>query len=268
MSLLAVNWEPELRGILTVIIAIAVFVGSIYFILSTNLGARLGFLVTLCGLAGWMLLLGIIWMIYGIGLRGPEPSWKEVPGRTVLQSTAALFQAGVLDARVDVPEDASYTEASELAAEQFQEEGWVQLDLASPGAGQAGAAAGEFLEETGVFAAGEFEVTRVFDTGGRRWPMIGSFDLLAFFHDPHYAVVEVAPIEPTRPEPGRAAPSSQIDESQQRQYVYMLRDLGARRQPAFVMTLGSGLVFLCLCWLLHRRDEFVRRNREAALATT
>ena len=45
---------------------------------------------------------------------------------------------------------------------------------------------------------------------------------------------------PTRTEPGRAAAAAEIDETRQRQYVYMVRDLGARRQPAFVLTIGAG----------------------------
>jgi hypothetical protein len=40
----------------------------------------------------------------------------------------------------------------------------------------------------------------------------------------------------------------------------MLRDLGAKRQPAVLITLGSGLIFLMLCWLLHRRDFLLRAN--------
>ena len=58
-SLLAVSWELELRGTLIVIIAVVVLCGSIYMILATNLGARLGFLVALAGLAGWMTLMGL-----------------------------------------------------------------------------------------------------------------------------------------------------------------------------------------------------------------
>ena len=43
--ILAISWEPELRGLLIVIIAVGMLCGSIYLILATNLGARLGFLV-------------------------------------------------------------------------------------------------------------------------------------------------------------------------------------------------------------------------------
>ena len=67
-TVLAINWSPELRGILIVIIAVTVLMGSVYMILGTNLGARLGFIVALTGLAGWMLLMGILWSMYGIGI--------------------------------------------------------------------------------------------------------------------------------------------------------------------------------------------------------
>ena len=45
----------------------------------------------------------------------------------------------------------------------------------------------------------------------------------------------------------------------------MVRDLGARRQPAFVLAVGGGLIFLTLCWLLHRRERVLIANRSAAV---
>ena len=38
-ALLAIGWQPELRGILITIIVVVTFCGSTYFVLSTNLGA-------------------------------------------------------------------------------------------------------------------------------------------------------------------------------------------------------------------------------------
>ena len=264
-ALVAIAWEPELRGILIVIIAVVVLCGSIYMILATNLGARLGFLVTLTGLAGWMALMGLIWMVYGIGLKGPEPSWEAVPGRTVLQDPDALYQAGVFIERVDIPDGSSFSDQAALVAAQFESEGWAPLSEEDTGFGQASAAASTFLEETGTFAAGEFRAVNVFDIGGERSPKINdSLDFLAFRHEPHFAVVEVAPLVPTRTEPGRAPAAAEIDTTRQHQYVYMVRDLGARRQPAFVLTLGAGLIFLALCWLLHRRERVLTTNRSAS----
>jgi len=99
------------------------------------------------------------------------------------------------------------------------------------------------------------------DRGGERWPKINdSLDFLAFFHKPRYALVEVAPVVPQRVEPGRAPARPVIDTAQPHRYVHMLRDLGAKRQPAVLITLGSGLIFLMLCWLLHRRDLQLRIN--------
>ena len=262
-NIVAIGWEPELRGVLITIIAVATLCGSIYLILGTNLGARLGFLVALTGLAGWMFLMGIIWAIYGIGLRGREPSWDAVPGRTVLQDDAALFTAGVFDSRVEIPADAAPPEAAGLVETEFVDEGWVTISEEEPSFGQAASAAAVYLEETGAFAAGEFQAVNVFDIGGEAFPKVGDFDLLAFWHKPHYVVVEVAPLEPTRTEAGRAPPSAVIDDTRQHQYVYMIRNLGTRRQPAFVLSIGAGLIFVALCWILHRRERVLTTNRSA-----
>jgi hypothetical protein len=51
-----------------------------------------------------------------------------------------------------------------------------------------------------------------------------------------------------------------IDESQPHQYVVMVRDLGSKRQPAFFITIGSGIIFLLCCLMLHRRDRMLADN--------
>lgn len=261
MTLLAIGWEPELRGLLTVIIGVVILCGSVYGIMATNMGTRLAFLVALAGLAGWMMLMGMVWWIYGIGLRGPDPTWQPVPGATVLRDVNALGAAGVLDPNADVPEGATATESAEIVRDTFLDQGWIVLDKASPAFGQAQAAATELLIEEGAFTAGQFEIVEVFDTGGERYPKINdTLDFLAFFHTPHYVVAEAAAFEPVRTEPGRAPARPQIDENRQREYVYMIRDLGARRQPPAVLTIGAGIIFLALCYLLHRRDRVLKEN--------
>jgi hypothetical protein len=225
------------------------------------MGARLAFLVVLASLFGWMMLMGITWWIYGIGLRGPDPTWAEVPGRTVLQSTDALYRAGILDQVPEIPEDATFADESDLVAEQLLLQGYEILDTSSPEFGQVQAAAAVFLEEEDALSAGQFEIIEVFDIGGDRYPIVNeSLDFLAFFHEPHFVLAEAAPLVQTRTEPGRAPVPPTIDEDAQRQYVYMVRDLGARRQPAMVLTIGGGAIFFALCYLLHRREKFLREN--------
>lgn len=266
MSLLAIGWEPELRGLLTVIIAVVILMGSIYLIMATNIGGRLAFLVTLTALAGWMMLMGAAWMIYGIGLRGPDPTWQPVAGSSVLQDVDALGAAGVLDPNADVPDGATSAESAEIVSNAFLDQGWVVLDKASPAFGQAQASATEILIEEEAFAAGQFEIVEVFDIGGERYPKINdTLDFLAFRHTPHYVVAEAAAFTPVRTEPGRAPARPEIDETRQREYVYMIRDLGARRQPPAVLMIGGGLVFFALCYLLNRRDRVQRQNLEQPL---
>ena len=137
--IVAIGWRPELRGLIVTLIGVAVLMGSIYLILGTNLGARLGFMVALCGLSGWMALMGGIWAVYGIGMQGPLGSWQAVEGRTVLQDSAVLTQASVLSEPIEVPDEMSYSDEAALVAEQLvEEEGWEALDTSSPTAGQAG----------------------------------------------------------------------------------------------------------------------------------
>ena len=263
---LAINWEPELRGILTVMIGTVVWMGSVYLILGTNLGARLGFLIALTGLVGWMALMGFIWWIYGIGLKGDEPSWKQVEGRTVIQEVDLLYQAGVLDEPIDVTSDTDPAVAASAVEDQLLSQGWSRVEESAPEFGQAEASASVFLEEEGAFGPGEFDVTAVYEVDPPHesaYPKLGpngEFDQIAFFHKPYYTLVEVAPFKPLLDEPGRAPTAPEIDSSRQRQYVYMIRDLGSLRQPAAYIAIGSTIMFLALCFLLHRRDRFVAAN--------
>jgi hypothetical protein len=257
------GWMPELRGILTVIIAVFTLMGSVYLIMLTNMGARLGFLVAFSALAGWMFIMGAIWWTYGIGLRGPEPTWEAVTGRTILQDTASLTRSGALDEPVAIDEGASPIETAVVVQEEFVAEGWKQLDPSAAAYGQASSQAEVYLLESAAFQAGDFRVVNVFDYGGERYPRYadGKIDFLAFWHKPRYAVVEVAPVLQQRSEPGRAPAVPVIDESRPHQYVYMIRDKGARRQPAGFITGGSLIVFLISVWLLHSRDRRVAYNR-------
>jgi hypothetical protein len=266
-ALLAINWEPELRGVVTVIIGIAVWMGSIYLILGTNLGARLGFMVAFAGLAGWIALMASVWWIYGIGLKGDEPSWQQVPGSTVIQEVDLLYRAGALDEPIPYTADDDPADASAAVAAQLQRQGWSTVEASAPEFGQAEASAAVFLEEEGAFAPGEFQVTNVYEVDPPHesaWPKLGpngEFDQIAFFHKPYYTLVEVAPLVELREEPGRAPLAPEIDDGRQRQYVYMIRDLGSLRAPAAYIAIGSTIVFLAMCWMLHRRDRMVAENR-------
>ncbi len=78
MSVLAaIAFDPAIRGVLVVATGVVVLIGSTYLIVSTNTGFRQGFLITIAALSGWCFVMGAIWTMYGIGLRGRDPSWIE-----------------------------------------------------------------------------------------------------------------------------------------------------------------------------------------------
>ncbi len=267
-SLLAIGWEPQIRGILIIIISVTVLCGSIFLILGTNIGARLGFLVALSGLAGWIMLMGLVWWSFGLGLIGELPSWQPVPGQTILLTPLAVQEAGLFapDAQLP-PEDASYTEQAEAVDQLLIDNGWTRLDEADPSFGQSAASGSVQIEEDGTLEVGQFQVVNVFDKGGERYPKIGeSIDFFAFLHRPHYILVEVVSLVEQRDEPGRAPARAEIDTTQPHRYVYMIRDLGNQRVPAAYVSIGSAIVFFTCCYLLHSRDRRVRLNRSAALA--
>ena len=260
-TLLSIDFNPGLRGIVVVLIMFLSLIGSTYLILGTNLGARLGFLIAATGLAGWMMSMALVWAIYGIGLQGPVPTWEPAEPITIVRDGALLSRAEVLDAPIDLTGLAA-PDAAAKVSQALVEDGWTVLDEADPRRGQAVASADEIIQiEAEEFAAGEYVTVAVYDKGGERYPKIGeSIDFIAFKHKPRYSIVEVAPLLEQRAEPGRAPARAQIDTSQPHRYVVMIRDLGAKRQPAILIMIGSGIIFFLLAWVLHRREAHLRGN--------
>jgi hypothetical protein len=263
---LAFGFDNEIRGILVVLTALVVLPGSVYLVIGTNLGARLGFLVSLAGLFGWMTIMAAIWLVYGIGLKGREPSWTPkdvVVGASFENATTRIVQnippmPGTQNRRADPT----------LV-------GWRLLPEDDPARGQAVAAADDaIVNKAKIFkAAGndgpEYVPVAVYDKGGDRFPKINdSIDFIAFFHGPHYVIVEVQPTVKTKTEPGKAPPAPVPDESQPARYIVLERDLGSRRQPAFSILFGSSLIFFLLCLTLHRRDRYVTAHLRGADSPT
>lgn len=260
LAVLAVNWEPELRGIVIVAISVGVLIGGTYLVVGTNLGARLGFLVVLAGLFGWMATMGVIWWTYGIGLKGREPTWQPAEPVTIVREASLLQGSEILEQPLELSGDVM-SDSTEVATA-LQSEGWLLLEESDPRRGQAVAASDEIIQqEAEELIAGEYISLAVYDKGGDRWPKINnSLDFIAFFHKPHFSLVEVAPVVAQRSEPGRAPTRPVVDETQPRRYIHMIRDLGTKRQPAIFITIGSTIIFLLLCQILHKRDLNLQQN--------
>lgn len=98
LSLIAgLGFDPAIRGILVVALGVTILMGSVYLILATNTGARLGLLLSMAGFFGWMTILTLTWWIQppGIGPRGGiEPHWVAMEiyaeGADTPKTSAAL----------------------------------------------------------------------------------------------------------------------------------------------------------------------------------
>ena len=80
--MLAIDWEPEIRGLLTVIIGGGRAVRQ--HLLDhgdQHGGAPRRSWWRSPRLFGWLMLMGVTWWIYGIGLKGPDPTWARGAGQ-------------------------------------------------------------------------------------------------------------------------------------------------------------------------------------------
>jgi hypothetical protein len=187
-----ISWDPGIRGILTVAVGVAVLMGSVYLILATNTGARLGMLIALTGLFGWLVILTLFWWISppGIGPRGNGGAWEPVE---VIVDDGSPPETEVV-ASLPRPEELPTPEQILADHPELAEEypnGFILGDLAAnnpdileqyvtsdtlngwkvtgtSSAGEAQAAADVALVESGFFGAtSEYEHLDVFQVGGK-----------------------------------------------------------------------------------------------------
>ena len=96
-------WDPEIRGFMAVFAGAITLMGSVWLLLVLNTGTRLGSLIAMTGLFGWMVIMAAVWWIYGIGWAGSAPSWQLREINVGDLDAAALEEATWLPDRVELP---------------------------------------------------------------------------------------------------------------------------------------------------------------------
>lgn len=290
----ALAWDPEIRGILVVVVAVVVLPGSVYLLLGTNLGSRLGLLVALTGLFGWFVIMGLIWWIYGIGRVGRFPDWEVVEVNYGDTASAEVEEVRELPQFEELPTgeevladnpdlqddfagdpDVTLAEIAALdpeALEGYDLGGWEVLSTAE--VGEAQAAADTFLVEAGFFGdPTEYVLLEGYEEGGKPvresdsvWDRVTNrvSNTLQLTHPPHYAVVQVQQVVPQEAEAGEAAPTPEPDTDQPIVSVVMERDIGERRLPPALFTIASGILFVVFGAMLNKRDRAAKEAREQA----
>ena len=270
-----IAFDPQIRGFLALGVGVVVLLGSVYLLLLTNVGTRLGFLIAATAFWGWMFIMGSVWWVYGtVGMVGDLPKWevKEVVYPDTTQ--AALDEAHTLDEGELPPvEEFLKLDADKQAeiANQVQSTlgGWKVLLESNTAFGEAKAAVDEHFaaepdETLALDSADDYIAQYSFERGGKdglksgasRWDRIERKikTLVDFRHPPHYAILQIRPTVVQETVPGEAPPLPKADESKPIVSVIMERNLGDRRFPGAMLTLSSGIMFGILANALHRRD--------------
>jgi hypothetical protein len=289
-TLAGIAWDPQIRGFLAFGVGVVVLIGSVYLLLVTNLGLRLGFMIAAAAIFGWLTIMGGVWWTYGsIGMLGEINHWeiKETvyPGL----ANAALHEAHGLDTSALPPSaqlnDLTDEELSKVRADlEATLAGWRLLPESNPSFGEAKAAVDEYFvahpdTQLGIDDATDYVTLYSFERGGKqqlpehpsRLDRIVKKLKTTFVqlrHPPRYAIIQVQPVVPQVAEPGKPPPLPEADASKPVVSVIMERNLGDRRLPGAMLTVFSGIMFGVLCTQLHRRDQRVAEVRSMLPATT
>ena len=302
--LAGLSWDPGFRGLLTVVVSVVILYGSIALILGTNSGARLGFLLALTGLMGWFFVMGFVWSMYGIGYKGPAPSWRVVETVTGPPANAGLAKADSLPLFTDLPDPVAIRDADKALLAEFppgpkaptlgelvaaqpalrekldnQLKPWTILDSANKFSGETQSAVSEALGPNGqkVFESpNDFMFKVAFLTGGETPRTDDSIFGRVIYritntatlgrHDPFYAAVQLQPVVPQVTKEGQAPPMPVADKDAPIYTVLLHRDRGALRLPSISFTIFSGVTFGVLANMLHRRDKLALIQRAATAA--
>jgi hypothetical protein len=284
--LAGIAFDPQIRGFLALGVGVVVLLGSVYLLLLTNVGARLGFLIAATAFWGWLFIMGSVWAVYGtVGMLGNLPSWKVTEVVYPGTQAADLELAHQLDEGALPPIDEFLkmdADAQAKVAKQVQPTlgGWKVLLESNTAYGEAKATVDEhFVSEPdeilGLDDATDYVPYYSFERGGKaslpddpsRIDRIERKIKTIFErHPPHYAILQIQPSLAQATVPGQAPPLPKADTSKPVISVIMERDLGDRRFPGIMLAVSSGIMFAVLASTLHRRDLRAMQIRAASAA--
>ncbi len=220
----------QLKGYGVAIFSIALFCGSVYLVLATDVGSRLGFMVAFSALTGFLMLLGLIWFTNLTplnALHGPAPQWQ-------VQEIVEDPSAAQIEAVREIEEE------GRVLSEAEQGEIKASVDTAVTSRDS------PFVLYNSIT---DYVVVEAESIGG------GKRGLLGLWHKPLYAVMAIQEVKDVEAPVGEAPPPPEADPTKPPRYVVLERDLGALRQPPLFMTLAFGILFAVSLVVMHRNER-------------
>jgi hypothetical protein len=244
-------WYPTILGVLVVVSAVVLFIGSIYLLLGTNLGARLGFLVTFTCLMGFLLVLSFLWTTTASPLESPK---GRVASWSVIENVNDVSKAKTEAVRniVGKQNKASAIDASNVLAS-------VDAALIS----KVSTPTVKYTANDNRFAkfqdVTQFMVLQTWTIGGSS-PQFWKGQIN---HADKYAVIQYCATAPQTQTFGLPPLPPQCA-NDQRGYIVAKYDYGTLRLPPFLVIVITGLLFGLGLVLLHWREKDEMAAAEAA----
>jgi len=272
--LAAFGWDPQIRGIVIVLFAITILPGSVFLIMGTNVGARMGFLIAVAGLSGFCMMLGLLWTLNAGGLVGRQPSWQAAEIAIGPPSAALSSGTAGLPDQIGAPPS----------------DGWRELPQGDPVRGDATAAADKILApdsskvpegqtkkppkfQPPFSSSTDYVQVAAYQKGGREagiWFRIKNhrffkqgpwYNPVGWFRSPVNNVVIT--VQKTAPKLNKddVTEQPQPDLSKPLQTLVLSRNRGSLRFPPVMFGLFWFIVFAVTTWSMHQRDKEIMARR-------
>lgn len=277
-----ITWDPFLRGTLITVLFVVLLPGSVFLVLSTDVGGRLAFLLMAAGMTGMMAILSMLWISLDSSADIGRPnSWKPleiVTGDYASQVTvksAASFPVNHVATGTKPPLTALKTKHWYWPIQSCNDSSWHKIEpalLSDPESEGDAVLANAAGTKFGAAVTSPFKSATdyVYVDGFRKGQNSGC--LFAWNRHKVYvpfargADVVVLRVKPALPSLSlsSAPPTPQPDPNAPFTYVIMERNLGSVRQPQFIVFISMTITFLVICYLLHVRDKEIERRKEEA----
>jgi hypothetical protein len=251
-------WDPTIVGVLAPVAGVFLFCGSAYLLLSTNLGARLGFLVSAAALSGFMVLLSTLWLTTSTPLESPKgrsADWKVVELDSSFADSKVPAVRSIEQTGQQLPPKAATTIRSFLDG---------ALVTVNPPLGQK-----KPDQPFAQYTTASKYITDDPEQGLKTYQVGGNTKNL-FWHHPKYAAVQLCDtLDQTVPF-GEAPPLPKCDPAKQRKIAVLIYDYGSVRLPPVCYLIGSIILFLLSLLGLHwyEMDQREREKQAAAAKLT
>jgi len=246
-------WDPTIVGILAPVAGVFLFCGSVYLLLSTNLGARLGFLVAAAALSGFMVLLSTLWLTTSTPLESPKgrtAAWK------VIEVDKSFSDSKIPAVRsIDRTGDALEPKAA-TTIRSFLDSAFVRV---SPPVGVKPPTQpfAQYSQASEYLTGNPDQQLTTYVTGG------GTRNF--FWHTPRYAAVTVCTALLQTVPFGQPPATPKCDPAVERKVAVLVYDFGSIRLPPVCYLAGAIILFVLSLLGLHWY-ELDQRERDKAAA--